>query len=154
MKRKLFHATIVVFIALIGLVIGVSLRWPVINDVQTGKTPEYPSILPQYYSADPQRVFDEARGSAGSLKNWKLVTDDRTNLTIHAERTTRVFGFVDDIDIKVEPVTEFATRVDVRSHSRVGKGDFGQNARNIQEFFSELDQRLGAVKFDPQAKQP
>jgi uncharacterized protein (DUF1499 family) len=32
--------------------------------------------------------------------------------------------------------------VSVRSRSRVGKWDFGQNARNIRELLTELDREL------------
>jgi uncharacterized protein (DUF1499 family) len=56
---------------------------------------------------------------------------------------------VDDVLIYVEPVTDFATQIRVRSTSRVGRGDFGQNARNIKEFFGAVDERIGALKFDP-----
>jgi len=45
------------------------------------------------------------------------------------------------------------TRVHVRSQSRVGRGDLGQNARNVEQLFAELDRRLGTVRFDPNAQQ-
>lgn len=153
MKRKLFHISLVVLGLIIAGVVAVSMIWPVLNEVETGKTAEYADVVPQYYSTDPQRVFDEVRGGVTALNRWELIKDDRPTWTVQAERSTRTMGFVDDIEIRVEPVTEFATRVNVKSKSRVGKGDFGQNARNIQEFFVELDRRLGAVKFDPQAEQ-
>ncbi len=153
MKRKIFHISLVVIGLLIAGILAVSMIWPVLNEVETGKTPEYADVVPQYYSTDPQRVFDEVRGSVTALKRWELIKDDRATWSVQAERSTRTMGFVDDIEIRVEPVTEFATRVNVKSKSRVGKGDFGQNARNIEEFFVELDRRLGAVKFDPQAEQ-
>lgn len=153
MKRRIFHATLVTLAVIIVAVIAVSMTWPVLNVVETGKTPEYADILPQYYSTDPQRVFDESAATVKSLQDWTVITEDRAALTVKAERKTRLMGFVDDVVIKVEPVTEFATRVHIKSSSRVGKGDFGQNARNIQQFFTELDRRLGAVKFDPRAPQ-
>lgn len=153
MKHRIFHITLATLAAVIVAIIAVSMTWPVLNVVETGKTPEYAHILPQYYSTEPQRVFDESAASAQALPGWTVITQDRTTLTLTAERTTRLMGFVDDITIKVEPVTEFATRVHLKSASRIGKGDFGQNARNIQEFFGELDRRLGAVKFDPRAQQ-
>ena len=153
MKRKLFYIALVLLGVLIAVVLTVSMIWPVLNVVETGKTAEYADVVPQYYSTDPQRVFDEVRGSVTEMKRWELIKDDRSALTVTAQRSTRTMGFVDDIEIRIEPVTEFATRVNIKSSSRVGKGDFGQNARNIEEFFVELDRRLGAVKFDPQTEQ-
>jgi uncharacterized protein (DUF1499 family) len=37
---------------------------------------------------------------------------------------------------------EEGVAVEVRSASRVGRGDFGQNARNIRGFFDALDQEM------------
>lgn len=151
MKRiAIYVAAAAAGLLIIGILVSASI-WPVINDVETGKTPEYPEIQPQYYTADPARVFDESKAGVEALESWDVVEADVQTGTITATRTTGVFGFVDDVLVTVKPVTEFATQVNVRSSSRVGKGDFGQNARNIREFFTELDNRLGAVKFDPNA---
>lgn len=151
-RRLVITSAILVGLAITAILVAAA-TWPVINVVETGKTPEYPDIQPLYYSTDPQRVFDEAEAAAGALERWEVVEADVATRTIEAEATTRVFGLVDDVTIRVEPVTEFVTRVHVRSASRVGKGDFGQNARNIEAFFVELDGRLGAVRFDPAAQQ-
>ena len=97
---------------------------------------------------EPRRIFDEAKAGVESLERWTLVSAEEAILRLEAERTTRT-GFVDDVSIEIGPVTEFVAQVHIRSASRVGKGDFGQNARNIEEFFTELDHRLGALKFDP-----
>lgn len=149
MKRiGIYIAAAIAGLAIVAILVSASI-WPVINDVETGKTPEYPEIQPQYYTADPARVLDESKASVETLESWELVEADPKTGDISATRTTSLFGFVDDVLISVKPVTEFATQVNVRSSSRVGKGDFGQNARNIEEFFAELDNRLGAVKFDP-----
>ncbi|MGM0555361.1 MAG: DUF1499 domain-containing protein [Myxococcota bacterium] len=149
MKRRiLIAAAVLVGLIVTGLLVAASI-WPVINEVETGATPEYPDVQPQYYTTEPRRVFDESVGAVEELEQWTLVSSDPAQWRIEAERETDVFGFVDDITVTIEPVTEFVTRVNVRSSSRVGKGDFGQNARNIEELFDELDNRLGAVKFDP-----
>ena len=150
MKRRiLIVAAVLVGLTVTGLLVAASV-WPVINEVETGQTPEYPEIQPHYYTTEPQRVFDESMAAVESLEQWKMVRSDPSHWRIEAERETDLFGFVDDVTITAEPVTEFVTRVHVRSASRVGKGDFGQNARNIREFYNELDNRLGAVKFDPE----
>jgi len=48
---------------------------------------------------------------------------------------------VDDVVVRVAE-DGGRTAVNVRSASRVGRGDFGQNARNIRAFFLELDRQL------------
>lgn len=151
MKKRLFLASAILVGLLITGMLVAAATWPVLNVVETGQTPEYPEVQPLYYSADPRRVFDESEASVEALERFELVEADAATRTLRAEATTRVFGFVDDVTVRVEPVTEFVTRVHVRSASRVGKGDFGQNARNIRTFLDELDARLGAVRFDPRA---
>lgn len=147
-RRLLIAAAILVGLVITGLLVTASI-WPVLNTVETGQTPEYPELQPHYYTAEPRRVFDETADAIDSLQRWRLVQKEPSRWTLTAQRSTQVFGFVDDIEVTIEPVTEFVTRVSVLSRSRFGKGDFGQNARNIAELQAELDRRLGAVKFDP-----
>ncbi|MFM8551468.1 MAG: DUF1499 domain-containing protein [Nitrospiraceae bacterium] len=133
--------------ALVGLTVaGIFLLsltacWPVINDVETGKTPEYPDLLPRTYEAKPELVFDAALHAIHRLPRWALVSHRPESGEIRAEATSRLFRFVDDVTITVRGEGGKAI-VSVRSHSRVGKGDFGQNARNILAFFEELDAQL------------
>lgn len=52
-------------------------------------------------------------------------------------RTSRLFRFADDVSVFLQPV-ESGTCVDVVSQSRVGKGDLGQNPRNIRTLMQVL----------------
>ena len=54
---------------------------------------------------------------------------------IHAEITSRVFGFVDDLDLLLIP--EQGT-IHVRSASRTGYYDFGVNRRRVEKLRSLL----------------
>ena len=54
-----------------------------------------------------------------------------------------LFRFVDDVQISIEE-KDGSVLVNVRSASRVGKGDFGQNARHIRSLFEELDRQMGS----------
>jgi uncharacterized protein (DUF1499 family) len=120
-------------------------QWPAINVVETGKTPEYPDLTPRVYQAGAERVFDAALHAVGRLPRWSLIAYHPERGEIRAEARTRVFRFVDDIVIRVRE-QDGAAVVMVRSASRVGRGDFGQNARNIRALFEELDRQLQVVK--------
>ena len=100
--------------------------WPTINDVRTGATPQYPDLQPQRFAQPYDRVFDAALTTARA-QGWVA--------------TTRLFRFKDDVTIDVTHEGDGAV-VNVRSHSRIGKGDFGTNARRIRRFQAELAQRL------------
>lgn len=117
--------------------------WPVLNIVETGKTPEYPDILPRRYEASMELVFDAVLHAVSRLPRWSLVSYQPETGEIHAEARTRLFRFVDDVHIRVTNQGDEAI-VEVRSASRVGRGDFGQNARNIQALFEAIDEQMQA----------
>jgi uncharacterized protein (DUF1499 family) len=130
-----------VALALGAAAAGLLRAWPLINVVETGRTPEYPDIQPRRYAADPSRVFDAALHAISVLPRWSLVRHDEAAGEIRAESTTRVMRFVDDVTVRIQP-QDRGTIVNARSASRVGRGDFGQNARNLRAFFEELDRQL------------
>lgn len=63
---------------------------------------------------------------------------------VWATRRTRVFRFVDDVYILCTEAPDGTTLVEVRSASRVGRSDLGQNRRNIAELWRALDRFLEA----------
>lgn len=142
MKGRTHMTMAFVGLALAGLLFfSLTSCWPVINVVETGKTPEYPDVLPRTYGAKPDIVFDAALHAIQRLPRWALLSQHPDTGGIRAEASTRLFRFVDDVSILVRE-EEGKAVVSVRSASRVGKGDFGQNARNIRAFFDELDAQL------------
>lgn len=116
--------------------------WPTINDVKTGATPEYADLKPQSFGGAPERVFAEALAVAQSL-GWELTSQDAASGQIQAVATTKIFRFKDDVTITVDR-DGGGSVVNLRSHSRIGKGDLGANARRIRLFQAELAKRLAA----------
>ena len=113
-----------------------------INDVTTGATPEYPDLQPQTFHQSSTQVFDAAT-AVGRELGWELTEENRATGTIQAVATTRLVHFKDDVTVTVTPEGERA-KVSVRSHSRVGKGDLGANAKRIRLFQAALTKHLGA----------
>lgn len=70
-----------------------------------------------------------------TMPRWTVV--DSTGPVLWLTRTTRLFRFVDDLYVVVEARGE-QSAVLVRSASRIGEGDLGQNRRNIAELWSAL----------------
>jgi uncharacterized protein (DUF1499 family) len=120
--------------------------WPRINDVETGRTPEYPELRVREYAAGEAVVAKAARAALQRLPRWTLTAEGSGagGTAIQAVARTRVFRFQDDVTIRIRREGG-RTRVGVRSRSRVGKWDFGQNARNIRAFLEQLDRELGAA---------
>lgn len=138
MRRHVIWATAGILIVLYIVLLK---SWPVINVVETGRTPEYPDVQPRQYSASRAQVFDAALHAVNRLPRWALVSYQAETGEIRAEATTLVLRFVDDVAIRVMEQGS-GTVVSVRSSSRVGRSDFGQNARNIRAFLAELDLQL------------
>lgn len=66
---------------------------------------------------------------------------------IEATARTPIFGFRDDVVIRVAEV-DGEVRVDMRSCSRVGSGDFGMNARRIEHYMADLNANLNGRPMD------
>ncbi|MGY8814883.1 MAG: DUF1499 domain-containing protein [Gammaproteobacteria bacterium] len=93
---------------------------------------EYPQIKPIITSLNRADALVEATQVVKDLQ-WEFINIDYDNGIIEAYDTSQLFGFVDDIIIRVRKENQ-GSRIDIRSASRVGKGDLGKNAERIQQF--------------------
>lgn len=96
----------------------------------------YPDIAPLSLSLPANQAFARAL-EAARVQGWEIVAAVAAEGRIEATDTTRWFGFKDDVVIRVLPQGT-GSRVDVRSVSRVGRGDVGTNARRIRKFLKTL----------------
>lgn len=115
---------------------------PPINDISTaGDTAPamaeqqrraYPDVGPLIVAVPPEEAFTKARSAALDM-GWEIVSADPAAGRIEAVATTRWFGFKDDVTVRVSREGA-ASRIDVRSRSRVGRGDAGANADRIRRY--------------------
>lgn len=96
----------------------------------------YPDIGPLRLERPPAQVFQRAEGAARAM-GWQIVSVDPDALRIEATDTTLLFGFKDDIVIRVRAQASGSV-VDVRSLSRIGGSDIGANARRVRDFLKRL----------------
>jgi uncharacterized protein (DUF1499 family) len=102
----------------------------------------YPDLGPITLSLPPSEAFDRALAAAQDA-GWRIVTADKGSGRIEATATTRWFGFQDDVVVRLTPWGA-GTRVDMRSVSRLGRGDVGTNARRIQRYLDGLQSSAGS----------
>lgn len=100
----------------------------------------YPDVRSHTTRLPPQQAFEQALATAHAM-GWDIVASDPVTGRIEASDTTRWFGFIDDVVIRVQAEGE-GSRIDVRSVSRVGKSDAGANAKRIRAYLAALA-RLG-----------
>ena len=91
--------------------------------------------------ADTGRSVESFLGSFARAKVGKIGTTDAAG-RIEATQKSFWYGFTDDVVVRIAQTPE-GTRVDVRSKSRVGRSDLGQNAKRIRIFLAKLRSAVG-----------
>lgn len=102
----------------------------------------YPDIQPRHFPL-PLATVRAAAEAAVLDMGWEIadISIDAVD-TIEATATTRWFGFKDDVVIRLTQESD-GIRVDMRSASRLGRGDAGANAKRIRDYFDALERRTG-----------
>jgi len=94
-----------------------------------------PRLRPHVYPLSPLQTAHAVVDAIERLPRWEVVAGK--NGVIWATRRTRVFRFVDDVYLLLLPAHD-STVIFARSASRVGRGDLGQNRRNLGEFWEGM----------------
>jgi uncharacterized protein (DUF1499 family) len=96
----------------------------------------YPELGPLMLQTPPPQAFASALAAAHEM-GWEIVASDPAQGRIEATATTFWFGFLDDVVVRITPAGN-GSRIDVRSVSRVGRGDVGTNAKRITDYLRRL----------------
>lgn len=111
------------------------LRWFTRNWADTDE-PGDPAVRPVDLAMPVGQAIQHIQQVIERLPRWRVESVEEAAGTIRATRRTRL-GFVDDITIRLE-ATATGCRVHARSQARLGKGDLGQNRRNLVELIGAL----------------
>jgi uncharacterized protein (DUF1499 family) len=107
---------------------------PAFADVQRACCADLkPAVIPAGRDA-----LTRAREVAAKMPSWEVTAVDAQTGTVEAVATSRLFGFQDDIVIRVRPQADGSSRVDMRSKSRDGQGDMGVNAQRIRDYIAAV----------------
>ena len=104
----------------------------------------YADLLPLETTMSPVQAFEHGLATAHAL-GWQVVAQDREQGGIEAIDRTLIFGFVDDIAIRITPQGD-GSRIDLRSASRAGVSDLGVNAKRIRTFTKLFNNPNGQLK--------
>ncbi len=101
----------------------------------------YSDLIPlaKLWSVDD--TYFQAMDVVKGITNWEITANriDGKDSYIEGTVTSKVFGFVDDFVIRIAGAGGGGCVVDMRSRSRSGKGDFGQNAEHIHLFMKQIE---------------
>lgn len=89
--------------------------------------------MPYQLSGDPKRAWAAFRKLV--FNHERMVITHESEDSLHAEATSLVLQFVDDIDALLDTK---AGVIHIRSASRVGHSDFGVNRKRMEGFRTEL----------------
>ncbi|VUD68966.1 hypothetical protein TDB9533_04329 [Thalassocella blandensis] len=92
----------------------------------------YPDLKPMLVEMSPATAYENALLVADEL-GWQITQKDKAKTTFEAVDETKIFGFRDDVVVRVRPFNS-GSRIDLRSVSRVGVSDLGANAARIERF--------------------
>lgn len=127
--------------------------WEIVEDAPPPLSPEEAEAAARPAPAeDPAVVKVLAAKRVATQSRSEVVVDPPTAApaaatpppevaTLHAVARTPLFGFPDDVVVRLRPEGN-RTRLDMRSASRTGLHDLGQNARRIRGFLAALDTAL------------
>lgn len=99
----------------------------------------YPDLDSFSLGMAPERAFDLALEIARD-SGWEIVAEAPDEGRIEAVATSLLYGFKDEIVIRIEP-GDGGAAVDLRSRSRLGRIDRGVNAARIRDFLAALQER-------------
>jgi uncharacterized protein (DUF1499 family) len=102
----------------------------------------YPDLKTLVVTAPANKVFEAADKVIKDM-GMEIVDASEPDLRIEATATSLLYGFKDDMVVRIVE-SDGTTRVDVRSKSRLGRSDLGQNANRIREFLAGLNSALAA----------
>src|SRR5688572_13538463 len=141
MRQRTFN---VVVVALVAAAAVAATRWPRINVVETGRTPEYPDLREREYAAPEAAVGRAAKAAVAALPGWTFVGagEGRGGTSIQA-LATRPAPVKTEMTITIRRQGG-KTTVRARARSTFGPWDFGQGARHIEDFLAELDRQMAS----------
>jgi len=96
------------------------------NCVSSDAADDAHAVAPFQLVAPPEQGWRAVRNAVDALPRTKIVTASDDYL--HAECTSAVFGFVDDLELHLRPAEKL---IAVRSASRLGYSDLGVNRKRV-----------------------
>jgi len=108
----------------------------------------FPDIQPIIVSKDLEGARDTARAVIADMGMEVLAEGPNGDQSgagwrIEAVHTSAAFGFKDDFVVRLTPLAESGTRIDLRSKSRVGGSDLGANAARVRDFIKRFNAAAG-----------
>ena len=107
------------------------------NCVSSQATDEQHFIEPILVTATPEETRDMILKTLDEFSRVKVVEVQAGY--IHAEFTSMIFRFVDDVEFYFPASESDVVRVDIRSASRIGRSDLGVNRKRMEAIRQKIE---------------
>jgi uncharacterized protein (DUF1499 family) len=146
MKRKILVG-VIAGVVLSVVLLSVTRTFYPTNIAETTETHSEEKLRTRRYATDLQTFAAETEKIAQTLStwgaNWKYIAAEKNENSVLLRAEVPVVVFTDDLQIKAEADGRGdGIVVNVRSNSRVGKSDFGENRRHVLKILAALDARF------------
>jgi len=99
---------------------------------------------PRQYRQNRDEVIQTVKETVKSLPGWKF--EEHKEIQGRVRATHRWYiGLGEEINIYVVQGIDGITTLEMTSQSKAGKGDWGQNKRNVKNLLAALDQKIKPV---------
>jgi len=146
--KKIVIGIVVVFVLCVVAILFIGRTFYPDNIAKTAEDGGKKGLKTRVYKADSVTVAKAVKELVPTLStyggSWKIVDKSDGDEVKAFKIEVPVIIFTDDLEVKIAIKTDGEVKVNVRSASRVGKSDFGENARHIRKFLSALDKKMKA----------
>ncbi|QND54153.1 DUF1499 domain-containing protein [Phyllobacterium sp. 628] len=132
---------------------------PLANDPRSRalQAKAYPEVTGRRYEGSPDRILDGI-SSVIADNGWTIIDQkglpgDDEEILLEVVARTWLLGFTSDVVIRLSDEGD-TTYVDMRSVSRYGVHDLGDNADRITQFMAALDSQIQSAQPEEDTTQP
>lgn len=143
--KKIIIILVILFVVFVAATLLIARTFFPDNVAETAPDGGAKNLKTRVYKTDlanAAKVVGETIPTLSSWgSNWRLTENKIENDTARLKAEVPVVFFTDDLEVKIRQ-TDGGVTVDVRSNSRVGKSDFGENRRHVVKILEELDKKF------------
>jgi uncharacterized protein (DUF1499 family) len=119
-----------------------------LNHASTSEDANDPRLRPVLTRSSMEDLAGCVIGAVARLPDWQLVAQERDPdaIVLRLVHTTRIWRFQDDIVVEIRPRDDGdnGATLHAESRSRVGRGDLGQNPRNLRQLLQAVRDCVGS----------
>ena len=145
--KKVIITIVVILVVLAIAILFISRTFYPDNVAKTSADGGEKGLKTRIYKTDVKIAAKAAEEIIPTLStwggNWKHINTNLREDSAEIRAEVPVVMFTDDLEVRIkEAETEGEVQVDAISKSRVGKSDFGENARHVRKILNALDEKF------------